>query len=384
MNILLYDMASYIQSDLIYTLKKMGHKCRNILYHPNKMDDDLFFETKFEKIMKEARYDVVMSTNFFPIVSKVCERNQIKYLAWTYDSPLNIDDIIKYQSPFTYVFFFDRNECLETKKKGGIQMYHLPLAANTDRLDQISISSEEKKLFHCDVSFVGQLYDNYSQETINSLPFYYQGVLNALIDSQLKIYGRNIIKEAINKDLANDIAKNLDPITFNTETFNRKSITLLLLKEVTRRERLYILENLYKKIDCILYTNKDIPNELNGIRMPGSVDYFTQMPKVFKESTINLNISLRSIESGIPLRAIDIMGCGGLLMSNWQEEIAENFPNEEYCLYYSDLDEAIDKCLYYAKHKDLAQKIALKGYQKIKEEFNYPNRISEMFRIADL
>ena len=61
----------------------------------------------------------------------------------------------------------------------------------------------------------------------------------------------------------------------------------------------------------------ELPNVINM----GSVDYYDMMPYVFKCSDINLNITLRSIKTGIPLRAMDIMGAGGFLMSNYQVDL---------------------------------------------------------------
>ena len=56
----------------------------------------------------------------------------------------------------------------------------------------------------------------------------------------------------------------------------------------------------------------------------GYADYYEQMPKIFRLSDVNLNISLRTIQTGIPLRVLDVLACGGFLISNYQEELAES------------------------------------------------------------
>ena len=48
MNILLYDMGSYTQDDLIYYLRKAGHKCKNITYRIKNAFEDSFFEYRFD------------------------------------------------------------------------------------------------------------------------------------------------------------------------------------------------------------------------------------------------------------------------------------------------------------------------------------------------
>ena len=71
------------------------------------------------------------------------------------------------------------------------------------------------------------------------------------------------------------------------------------------------------------------------------------MPLIFRESKINLNITLRSITSGMPLRALDIMGAGGFLLSNYQQELAENYiDGEELVLKILSVCYPIPKYLY--------------------------------------
>ncbi len=63
----------------------------------------------------------------------------------------------------------------------------------------------------------------------------------------------------------------------------------------------------------------------DGIKRFSEVSQLTGGFKVFYSSKININMTLRSIESGVPLRIIDIMSIGGFVMSNNQEEIPELF-----------------------------------------------------------
>lgn len=384
MNILLYDMASYIQPDLIYYLERAGHHCKNVIYKCSHQEDDDFFEYKFAQLIDQSHYDLVMSTNFFPIVARLCYKRNIKYVSWSYDSPINDALVKNYNYPTNYTFLFDRREAETIRADGIDNVFHQPLAVNTDRLDRLALTREERDFFKCDVSFVGQLYNNYSSLVMNALPDYLNGYLESIIQSQSVLYGTNLIKQMVTEDLTKDVVSNLDPVTFNLDSFNTKSISHMLLVEVTRRERIEIFSQLMKSLKFTLYTNRDIPEELKGIKMPGSVDYYKEMPKAFKGSTINLNITLRSIESGIPLRALDIMGSHGLLLSNWQEELVEYFPNEEYCITYSSTDEAIEKCKYYSRHPEIAARIADAGYEKIRTDFNYPKQLSSMFEIAGI
>lgn len=103
-----------------------------------------------------------------------------------------------------------------------------------------------------------------------------------------------------------------------------------------------------------------------------------EMPCVFRYSKLNLNPTLKSIQSGIPLRALDIMGAKGVLLSNFQPELVEYFEDGQDLILYSSMEEAVEKAAYYLEHDDIREQIAQNGYEKIKEYFTYPDRIQKM------
>ena len=107
----------------------------------------------------------------------------------------------------------------------------------------------------------------------------------------------------------------------------------------------------------------------------GPVDYEKEMPIVFKNSRINLNMTLRSIHTGIPLRAMDIMGCGGFLLTNYQEDFLEHFePGVDY-VYYSSCEELLELAEYYMNHEEERLEIARNGYHRVKTGHTYRNRV---------
>ena len=91
-------------------------------------------------------------------------------------------------------------------------------------------------------------------------------------------------------------------------------------------ERVQILNKLAKHFPTDLYTD-DPDKELIGVNLKGAVNYMTDMPKVFNCSRININPVMRNIRTGIPLRAWDIVGAGGFLMTSFQLEYMDFFEN---------------------------------------------------------
>lgn len=75
------------------------------------------------------------------------------------------------------------------------------------------------------------------------------------------------------------------------------------------------------------------------------------------------------------------MACGGFLLTNYQDEIAEYFVNGEELVIYSDLDDMCEKIKYYLEHDEERERIAKAGQAKVRELFSYDNRISDIAMI---
>ena len=115
----------------------------------------------------------------------------------------------------------------------------------------------------------------------------------------------------------------------------------------------------------------------------GAIDYYDVMPYVFKGSKINLNITLRSIRSGIPLRAMDIMGAGGFLLTNYQEDFLRHFEPGRDFVYFTDKSDMLAKIDYYLSHDKERVEIAANGNRKVKEFHNYQRAVKEMMEVVN-
>lgn len=380
MHLLLYDIGAYIQSDLMDALEKKNITYKNILYKLCNVEEDTFFEKKVLGILERDKYDAVMSVNYWPVLAKICYKEKIKYIVWSYDSPMNIPNMYETLGHDTnYVFLFDSAECEEHHINGFKNVYHLPLAVNTERLDKIPINVALKKKYGAEISMVGELYQSPLQSLLEFLPDYDKGYFTAAVQTQLKVPGYDLIKQLVNDEAVDRVNQIYEPVI--KEKMRKTGIQITVAKEVTHIERLLLMEILSEQYKVNLFSSWTEP-ELKKVNWKGTADYFTEMPLVFKSSKININPTLRCIESGIPLRALDIMGCGGFLLSNAQTELAEYFiDGEEVVLYYS-LEDAIMKCHYYLEHEEERKEIARRGYQKVKQEFSYDKRLETIFNIV--
>lgn len=384
MKVLFYDMGAYNQKDIEVTLQKIGISCKSILYKLGNIYEDDYFVKKVTELLNEGCYSAVFSVNYYPVLADICYSFKIPYLSWSYDSPLNIqriEETLGYKT--NYVFFFDRAECAKYWNKGYENVYHLSLAVNTERLDKVSVSSLDMQKYTADVSMVGQLYDGSFPVLMAAMGEYEKGYLSALLETQMRLYGCYFLDEMISEELLDRINQSYAAIGQNKIQLTRDGLIVSMAKHVTHIERTVLLETL-SDMYCVNLYGPDKGEGLSRVRWRGSAEYFQEMPKIFKLSKVNLNVSLKCIQSGIPLRALDIMGCGGFLLTNYQPEIAENFVDGEEVVMYTSLEDAIAKCSYYLEHEDERKAIAKKGYEKVRSMFRYEDRLRAMFQAAGL
>ena len=276
-------------------------------------------------------------------------------------------------------FFFDKSLFYDFKKNGLKNAFYLPMAAPVDYYDSMIITEAEGERYRADLSFVGSTYNEKRQDffqLINGVNEYTAGYLKAIMKMQGKLYGNFILEELLTDNVLRELQR-VCPIQRGADEWETDAwiyANYFLARKLTGEQRKEQLELLGQKYCVKLFTPEQTPDMEHVINC-GPVDYEKEMPIVFKKSKINLNMTLRSIHTGIPLRAMDIMGCKGFLLTNYQEDFLEYFePGVDY-VFYSSREELLDLVDYYMNHEEERLEIARNGYQKVKAGHAYRNRV---------
>jgi spore maturation protein CgeB len=381
MNILFYDMGSYTYKEFATALMQANHTIKTVYYHFKDVFHDDFFCERISDYLSEKNYDLVISINFFPLLAQMCHERDIRYVSWSYDSPLQEAFKPYYTYPTNYIFLFDRDEVEELRTEGFDRIFHLPLAVNTETLDNILASDKYTQKYKADVSFVGHIYESPLETLLSPCSDYIKGYIEGIIQAQLRIYGYNFVDSVITDEILNAVNEAFRSLGQVNTVLNKKGLSYAVNAQLTHLERHFLIEQMGEYYDMKFYSTKKAKFE-SGVIQPGPVKYFTEMPFVFRHSRLNLNPTLRSIKSGIPLRALDIMGSKGLLFSNYQPELAEYFTDGQDVVMYESMEDAFAKAGYYMEHEDICTKIAANGYRIVKESFTYTERLRQMLEIV--
>lgn len=329
--------------------------------------------------LRNKNYHFVFSFNFFPVAAKVCDQLGTMYVSWIYDSPFMLLYSRYADCPTSQIYIFDRSICQQCWDRGMKNVYYMPMAAPVSYYDRLKHRRKYDKRYDGEVSFVGSTYrdsGNDFRSLLNQLDDHTSGYLDALVYAQKEISGGNILEDLLTEEILTRL-KSVCPVEKGEDEWESDAwiyANYFLARRVTGLQRTEVLQNLSEICGVNLYTTEPT-RDLLHVKNCGSVDYLTEMPLVFMDSKVNLNITLKSIYTGIPLRAIEVMGCGGFLISDCQTDFFEDFiPNEDF-VYYTDMDDLSAKVMYYLEHEEERKRIAENGYQKVKKYHTYDRRV---------
>lgn len=387
MKIILCTWGSICEPGIISATKKLGHQL--VVFDKSYTDvnyDKEYFMALANFIKDNLDAGCVFSINYMPIVARACKPFKLPYISLNADCPCST----LYSNTLSYehnrVFLFDKLQTEKFKPENPDNIHHMPLATNVDYWESITISEEDFNTYGCDISFVGSLYTEMCQynKIKDKLPLTMQGYVDGLIAAQQNVYGYYFIEDAITEEWAREFQR-LAELSSVAEDY-RDDIRAIIADtylgyKCTEQERINTLRAISHNFNMDFWTESDT-SMLPNINNRGPADSSTMMPKIFKCSKINLNTTNRAIRSGIPLRVLDIMGCGGFVISNYQAELAEYFlPGEDIVLYDS-IPDLLTKIEYYLEHEDERIQIAQNGYKKVKQLYGYYTRLSQILEIA--
>ena len=387
MNVLIYRYGSICEPDIIEAFKKMQlNVIEETAEITNKKISGAERVDLVRKALDEHKPLFVFSINFFPAIADICHIYGIKYLCWTVDCPVLELFSKSIQHDTNRIFLFDRAqyELYHPYNPNGI--FYLPLAAATERFDKVvaDITDADRKKYSSDISFVGSLYiEKNPLRQLENLPEYVSGYIRGIVESSIKVMGYNFMEEILTDEIV-EAVKKADKNFYAPENVIMEPSRFVTAHsyvgmQAAETERIRTLNSLAQHFNVDLYTRSDT-SDLKNVHVYGGIKTLTEMPKIFNLSKINLNMTIKPIQTGLPLRIFDIMGCGGFCMTNYQAEIPEIFEIGVDLEAYGSTEELIDKCTYYLTHEEERRQIALNGYRKVKEYHGYVNRMVEMVK----
>lgn len=331
-----------------------------------------------EEKLKEEEYLFVFTVNFSPKVSEICQKVLIPYFSYIAQWP----DVSLYHpsaaNPCNFIFCFDRAVCHKFQQVISDRCFHLPLGVHAQWF--LEDGMEEEKM---EVSFSASLCQkNAAYDKAEGLSDYAQGYLEALIKTQVRIYGENLLEAALTKDIIKELKNSMPSGQFPSDVMAGMECSIvadtILGNKVTEVERQQMLKAVSKQFETHLYTADEV-SQLPDVCVHEPAQSWEEQAKIYRNSRINLHFTHRSVSSGVPQEVFEIMAAGGFVLTNFQPEIPENFVVGEHLETFVNEKELLEKIAYYLEHEEERAKIARAGQQAVREYHSYRERAIAIF-----
>lgn len=369
MKLLYIDGKSYAEQGIRQAFSELGF-AYDILDRKLLIDEaEENLNERINDIYLKNGFDVVFSYGFIPLIAKLCQNLGVQYYSWVYDNMRDIEDLTPILNSCCEVFFFDKVQASEFAM-AGVNAHYLPLAASSYVFDNI-LENDNKNMFakenikgdisdNADISVVYEKNDSIYSTLKGQIEAYLWGYLEGIITAQSKLYGAYIIPGLVSEELVqavNSSCKNIASYKF----MDKPEFELMLADEISRKD-----------------VDKIISLLAPGFKVSAhSIDNMN--PATYVKNKININVTHKSIQSGITQNVLDTMVCGGFLLTNYQPDIAECLLPGEACIMYESMEDMKEKAFYYMAHESERRRIAFRGRELVCDEFTYKKRIREMF-----
>lgn len=380
MNIVFCRYQNICEPDYVEAFKVLGIDIVEVLINDIEASSISQKAQKLGELVRKATPMFVFSINYFPYISIVCQTLNIKYVSISVTCPMVEIYNTTIRNRCNRVFLFDRQQYLSVCDENPDGIFYLPLGAAVNRIGDAL--GDAGGGYRFDISFVGSLYNEK-----DPLGTRLEGRFEKLINDQIgmTVSGQDYLENQIRsedvakiKEMAQDFYPS-DMCIRNIDEF--VAINNYLSPHMAYIERVRLLNMLagQDEYNVHLFTNSDT-SDLVGVKVHGPVETLVQMPQVFHHSRINLNISVRSIKTGIPQRVWDVLASKGFLLTNYQQELPEFFEIGKHLVAYESPDELKKLVEYYLKHEEERKAIADTGYELVKQKGSVLGRVVEMIK----
>jgi spore maturation protein CgeB len=376
MKLLFWQWNSFCGRGIEKALEKLGVDHDSVYFHPASFEEDEKHRDFLDKALSKG-YDALLSVNFSTEAARMCEKHGCLYFSWIYDCPVNIVDREPMKSEFCRLFFFDSMQA-ERASSMGMKAFYLPLAADPS---VFAAAASKGKSGKYDVSFVGNLYKSEYENYLKPLDDYSRGYLEGIVRSQSNLPYGYLIPEVVTEELTEKLNAFYRAAGGSGAEISRRQLIYLLACETTGRARVTALKLLSGRFKTALWSSgKD--ERLSSVEVNPYTDYYDGMPAVFASSKINLNISLKAIEAGIPLRVLDIISCGGFVLTDWKMDMEEFFIPGESIETYSSLEELYAKTDFYVRNESARAAVIGNARAVLDRAFRFEDRLGTILGTA--
>ncbi len=112
-----------------------------------------------------------------------------------------------------------------------------------------------------------------------------------------------------------------------------------------------------------------------GLTYRGVADPGKEVTQIYGSADINVDVNRIYQPEVIPLRVFDVLACGGFMIAEYSNALAEQFKIGDELVAYRTLDELEDMVRHYSKHPEEAARIAAAGLKAVQTRHTMRERL---------
>lgn len=382
---ILYVYGKTKERDYVYSLRKLGYEVEEYFGRQN---DQCTNDKQIEQLISCIKQNAVthlLSIHMLPNLSVAAYKTGVKYIVMLWDAPVLAMNTIFGKLDNLWVTSYDKLDCERFKQYGVKHVLYQPLTVDRDAVCKWDMLGRLQGNYFNDISFVGRLYEkNLYDAQVASIPVNMRDYFTSIMEeTAFRWDGANRIFGIVDKEILDYIKLVSRDFKINNpydEVDERYFEVYYLFKKIANIERICCLNLLAEQYDLTFYTDSKIKEGLlsTEVKKMPAVEPGEALALVYAGSKINLNISLRGMEGGTPLRIHEIMGAGGFVLSSFCVETAELFDEDKEIVMFREPEELMEKAEYYLNHDHERQKIALAGQRKVLDRFTHERKLKEL------
>lgn len=363
--------------DIMMALGKMGYQA--VLYD-KKLHFSIINMEEAEALagyIRENEITHVISMHLIYNVSVAAEMTDFKYLVIVWDAPYDKMFTRHGRAENCWFSVFDKVDAQRFLEAGFSHIMYQPLAVNPYDIQKWKKKGRLGGYYYNEVCFIGSLYDkNAYDKELKQIPGIMKDYFDSIFEEAAFCWdGENHVYGKTGNDILRYLEMAVPDFKLNnvfdmedTELFE----DLYLVRKLGNIERIGVLNLLaeYFSVTLCTYDSPDVA-KLKNVRVTPPVKAGEAFASVVSRSKINLNISLKGIRGGTPLRVMDIMAAGGFVLTNYCAETAELFEEDKEIVMFRTPEELVEKVAYYLEHADERTRIAAAGQKRVLADFTY-------------
>lgn len=313
------------------------------------------------------------------VLAAILDKFDIPLASWFVDNPALILPQHEFLLlPDTAVFTWDSDNMDYLRRQGFPNVFHLPLAADTERFKPGAAKSDPG--WEARISFVG---NSMLAKTEKRLEAAMPGpVLAEKFRDLAEAFGNSrehSVRDFMHKEFP-ELADEYEAL----ETPARKlAFETLVTWQSTLDYRLSCIEEILP-FDPLVVGDpgwKELLPEHGGWRYHPELSYYDDLPGFYPRSEINFNCTSLQMKGAVNQRVFDVPSCGAFLLTDHREQMEKLFEPGTEIAFYNDPEEIPGLVEKYQNDAEARKSIAEAGRKRVLADHTYDKRMETLVDI---